>query len=148
MRIALFAIALYALPAATHAQIMKCIGPGGRIEFASSCPPGTKAENTGIRNAPSAAPASPQKSLLERDAEFRKRQTDQQDAAKKAEEKTQEAVDRKKNCETAQAYLRSLEAGNRIARTDPKTGERVFLEDNEREAEAARAQRAVDTNCK
>lgn len=148
MRIALVAIALYLLPIAAHAQIMKCIGPGGRVEFASSCPPGTKAENTGIRNVPSAAPAGTQKSLTERDAEFRKRQMDQQEAAKKADEKNQEAVDRKQNCDAAQSYLRSLQSGNRIGKTDPKTGERVFLEDSEREAEIARAQRAVDTNCK
>lgn len=148
MRNTVVALALAALPLATHAQIMKCVGAGGRVEFAASCPPGTKAENTGIRNAPAAAPANQQKTLAERDAEFRKRQADQQEAAKKAEEKTQEAADRRQNCETAQSYLRSLQAGNRIGRTDPKTGERVFLEDNERAAEIARAQRAADTNCK
>jgi hypothetical protein len=148
MRVALVAIALYALPATTHAQIMKCIGPGGRVEFASSCPPGTKAENTGIRNMPSAAPSSPQKSVTERDSEFRKRLADQQEAAKKAEEQNRETADRKKNCEAARSYLLGLQSGSRIAKTDPKTGERVFLEDSEREAEVARAQRAVDSNCK
>jgi hypothetical protein len=148
MRVALVAIALYALPATTHAQIMKCIGPGGRVEFASSCPPGTKAENTGIRNVPSAAPSSPQKSVTERDSEFRKRLADQQEAAKKAEEQTRETADRKQNCEAARSYLLGLQSGSRIAKTDPKTGERVFLEDSEREAEVARAQRAVDSNCK
>ncbi len=148
MRTTVVALALAALPLATHAQIMKCVGAGGRVEFAASCPPGTKAENTGIRNEPAAAPAGSQKSMAERDAEFRKRQTDQQEAAKKAEEKNQETADRKKNCETAQSYLRSLQSGIRIGKTDPKTGERVFLEDNERAAEIARAQRAADTNCK
>ena len=148
MRVALVAIALYALPATTHAQIMKCIGPGGRVEFASSCPPGTKAESTGIRNVPSAAPSSPQKSVTERDSEFRKRLADQQEAAKKAEEQNRETADRKQNCEAARSYLQSLQSGSRIAKTDPKTGERVFLEDSEREAEVARAQRAVDSNCK
>jgi len=148
MRTTVVALALAALPVVTHAQIMKCVGAGGRVEFAASCPPGTKAENTGIRNAPAAGSSNPQKSLAERDAEFRKRQADQQEAAKKAEEKTQETADRRQNCETAQSYLRSLQAGNRIGKTDPKTGERVFLEDNERAAEIARAQRAADTNCK
>lgn len=148
MRVVLVAIALYALPATTHAQIMKCIGPGGRVEFASSCPPGTKAESTGIRNMPSAAPSSPQKSVTERDSEFRKRLADQQEAAKKAEEQTRETADRKQNCEAARSYLLSLQSGSRIAKTDPKTGERVFLEDSEREAEVTRAQRAVDSNCK
>ena len=148
MRNTVVALALATLPLAAHAQIMKCVGAGGRVEFATSCPPGTKAENTGIRNAPAATPENPQKSLTERDAEFRKRQADQQEAVKKAEEKNQEAADRRQNCETAQSYLRSLQAGNRIGKTDPKTGERVFLEDNERAAEIVRAQRAADTNCK
>jgi hypothetical protein len=148
MRTTIVVLALALLPVAVHAQIMKCVGAGGRVEFAASCPPGTKAENTGIRNAPAAASSNQQKSLAERDAEFRKRQADQQEAAKKAEEKTQETTDLRKNCDAAQSYLRSLQSGNRIGKTDPKTGERVFLEDNERAAEIARAQRAADTNCK
>ncbi len=146
-------LAMALLPAAVHAQIMKCTGPGGRVEFSAACPPGTKAESTGIRStsetpATSAAPATPQKSLSEQDAAFRKRMLEQQEAAKKAESQAAEAKDRKQNCETAQAYLRGLQSGARIGKTDPKTGERVFLEDAERTAETARAQRAVDTNCK
>lgn len=148
MKTFLAILAVATLPLTAHAQIMKCVGTGGRIEFAAACPPGTKAESTGIRNNPGAAAAAPQKSLAERDAEFRKRTVEQQEAAKKGEEKNQETADRKQNCEAAQSYLRSLQSGNRIGKTDPKTGERVFLEDNERVAETVRAQRAVDTNCK
>jgi len=144
----LLALAFLLLPMAAHAQIMKCVGAGGRIEFATSCPPGTKAQTTGIPNNPAAASTSTQKSLAERDAEFRKRQVDQQKSAKKSEEQTQEQSDRKQNCDSAQAYLRGLQSGARAAKTDPKTGERVFLEDSERATEIARAQRAVDTNCK
>ncbi len=144
--IVIFVIAF--LPAAAHAQIMKCIGAGGRIEFAASCPPGTKAESTGIQNNPGAASATPQKSLSDRDAAFRKRLIEKEETAKKGEEKAQETSDRKQNCDSAQAYLRGLQSGARTAKTDPQTGERVFLEDNERAAEIARAQRAVDTNCK
>lgn len=151
MKKMLVLLALSTLTVSAQAQIMKCVGAGGRVEFASSCPPGTKAENTGIRNAPSpasAAPASPQKTLGEKDADFRKRQIEQQESAKKAAEKAQENADRSQNCENAQNYLRGLQSGARIGKTDPKTGERVFLEDAERESEIARAQRAVDTNCK
>lgn len=148
MKTFLAILAVATLPLTAHAQIMKCVGAGGRIEFAAACPPGTKAESTGIRNNPGAAAAAPQKSLAERDAEFRKRTVEQQEAAKKGEEKNQETADRKQNCEAAQSYLRSLQSGNRIGKTDPKTGERIFLEDTERAAETVRAQRAVDTNCK
>jgi hypothetical protein len=148
MKTLLAILAVATLPLTAQAQIMKCVGAGGRVEFAAACPPGTKAQDTGIRNAPAAAPAGPQKSLAERDADFRKRQTDQQESAKKAEEKNQQAADQKQNCESAKSYLSSLQSGNRIGKTDPKTGERVFLEDNERAAEMARAQRAADTSCK
>lgn len=143
---AVLAVAL--LPVAAHAQIMKCVGANGRVEFAAACPPGTKAQDTGIRNAPAAAPAGPQKSLAERDADFRKRTTEQQEAAKKNEEKAQQTADQKQNCEAAKSYLSSLQSGNRIGKTDPATGERVFMEDNERATEMARAQRAADSSCK
>lgn len=142
-------LAFSLLPTLAQAQaILKCVGAGGRVEFATSCPPGTKVQNTGITNAPAAAPASPSKSLADRDAEFRKRQLEQLEAAKKTDEKTRDATDRSQNCESAQGHLRSLQSGMRIAKTDPKTGERIFLEDAERSAEIERAQRAVETNCK
>ena len=148
MKTLLAILAVATLPFAAHAQIMKCVGAGGRVEFASTCPAGTKAESTGIRNNPGAAAATPQKSLTERDADFRKRKVEQQETAKKGDEKTQETADRKQNCESAQAYLRSLQSGTRIGKTDPTTGERVFVEDAERGSEIARAQRAADGNCK
>ncbi len=142
-------LAMAMLPALAQAQILKCVGVGGRVEFASSCPAGTKAENTGIRNAPAAASsANPQKSLAERDAEFRKRQVEQQEAAKKTEEKSRDSADRAQNCESAKGYLNSLQKGNRIAKTDPKTGEvSGFLEDTERKVEIERAQRSVESSC-
>ncbi|MGE0558752.1 MAG: hypothetical protein AB7E73_02485 [Burkholderiales bacterium] len=148
MRNLLVILAMALLSATAQAQILKCIGAGGRVEFAAACPPGTKAESTGIRNNPGAASAGQQKSLAERDAEFRKRRLEQQESAKKSEEKSQENADRKQNCDSAQAYLRGLQSGQRVAKTDPKTGERVFLEDADRAAETARAQRAVESNCK
>ncbi len=148
MKTFLVLLTLALAPVIAQAQILKCVGAGGRVEFASACPPGTKAESTGIRNKPAAASSGPQKSLAERDAEFRKRRTEQQEAAKKADEKAQENADRSQNCDSAQAYLRSLQTGQRIVKNDPKTGERVFLEDADRAAEEARAQRAVDANCK
>jgi hypothetical protein len=148
MKTLLAILAVATLPFTAHAQIMKCIGAGGRVEFAAACPPGTKAESTGIRNTPGTTSASPQKSLAERDADFRKRQLEQQEAGKKADAKSQEEIDRKQNCKVAQDYKRSLESGNRIGKIDPKTGERVFMEDSERAAEMARAQRGIDSSCK
>jgi hypothetical protein len=91
--------------------------------------------------------AAPGQSLAERGADFRKRQAEQQEADKKSALKAQDMADRSQNCTDAQAYLKSLQAGARIVRTDPKTGERVFLEDADRPGEIQRAQRAADSNC-
>ena len=137
-----------AAPLAAHGQLMKCIGKDGRVEYASQCPPGTQEIRTGIRNVPSASPPSAQqKSLAERDAEFRKRLMEREDTRQKEEKKTTESQEKRAACEQAQTYLKSLETGNRIARVDPKTGERVFLEDPDRPAEVAKARRAVQSNC-
>lgn len=135
------------LPSLAQAQILKCVGAGGRVEFATACPAGTKAENTGISNKPAAASSSPAKSLAERDADFRKRQTEQQESAKKADEKSRDNADRSANCENSRGYLSSLEGGMRIRRTDPKTGEFVYMQDADRTAEIERAKRAVESNC-
>ncbi len=55
---------------------------------------------------------------------------------------------RREDCEIAQSYLKSIESGQRLQRTDAKTGERVFLEDAEREAEAKRARARIADACK
>ncbi|MGH8641617.1 MAG: hypothetical protein ACRET6_07890 [Burkholderiales bacterium] len=86
--------------------------------------------------------------MAEREADFRKRQTEGAESRQKAETKAAEAAQRREACERAQTYLRSLQEGQRIARTDPKTGERVFLEDADRTAETARARSVADSNCK
>jgi hypothetical protein len=147
----LVALILVMLASATaHAQVVKCVGPDGRVEYTNVCPPGTTEHKIGVRSAPaSPAPdAAPQQnSLAERDAAFRKRQIEQQEAQQKAAKQAAEAEQKRQACDKAQAYLKSLEAGMRIARTDPKTGERVFLEDAEYAAETARARRAVEQTC-
>jgi hypothetical protein len=141
------------IPFAAHGQLLKCTGKDGRVEYATECPPGTQEQDTGIkstREGPSSSgAASPQqKSVAEREADFRKRQMEAQDGRQKDEKKTAEDQERRAACEQAQTYLKSLQAGERFARIDPKTGERGFLEDPDRPAEVARAQRAVDSNCK
>ena len=136
---------------AAEAQLMKCVGRDGRVEYANSCPPGTKEQPTGIKStapAPESSAATPQKSLAERDAEFRKRQMEKQEAEAKDTKKTAEDAQRKRACDDARAYLKTLQAGNRVVKYDPKTGERIFLEDADYKSETAAAQRSIDANCK
>ena len=59
---------------------------------------------------------------------------------------SQEAQAKKENCARAQEYVRTIESGQRISRTDAK-GERYFLEDAQIAQEAARARQAVQQWC-
>ncbi len=138
-------------PFTVYGQLLKCVGKDGKVEYATQCPAGTKETQTGIKNAPGQSvskDAPQQKSIAERDADFRKRQTEGAEASQKDEKKAAEKAEQRQNCERAQAYVRSLQEGQRIAQLDPKTGERVFLEDADRPAEIARAQKIADSNCK
>ena len=149
------AIALLALLAsfAAHGQLLKCISKDGRVEYANECPPDAKEVQTGIRSSrggvgPGGGAPPAQKSLAEREAEFRKRQMEGAEAQKKEAAKAAELAQNRENCERARTYLRSLQEGQRISQIDPRTGERVYLEDPQRPAEIAKAQQAVDSNCR
>ncbi len=140
---------MMAVSVGAYGQLVKCIGNDGKVEYASQCPPGTKEVKTGIKNVPSAAPApSQQKSLAESEAEFRKRQMEQQAASNKQAEEAKEAENRKVNCDIARSSLQALESGQRIFKTDPNTGERIYFDDNERARAVTDARRSVDSWCK
>ena len=142
------ALALMIAAAPASAQMLKCVGKDGKVEYSTQCPPGTKEQQTGIRNDPGKITSSPQKSLAEREADYKKRQMEGADDRKKSEQKAAETAARKEACDNARANLAGLQGGQRMVRVDPKTGERIFVQDNERPAEMERAQKAVDTNCK
>jgi hypothetical protein len=148
----IIALLVLIAPFAAHGQLLKCIGTDGRVEYASDCPPGTKEQQTGIRSTregpSSSAPSAQQKSLTERDAASKKSAAERADAQKKDQQKQAEAEQRRRACADARSYLASLEGGARLTRTDPKTGERSFLEDDQREKEAAYARSMIRDNCK
>jgi hypothetical protein len=143
-----FALMIAAVPAS--AQLLKCVSKDGKVEYAAQCPPGTKEQQTGIKNDPGAiksAPAPQQKSLAEREAEFRKRQLEGAEKREKGEKKAAETAQNQEACLNAKTNLQALQEGQRISKVDPKTGERVFVMDDERPAEIARAQALVKSNC-
>lgn len=146
---AIVVMCIMLLPGLAGAQINKCIDASGKtVGYAADCPAGTRAEQTNIKSKPTAPAAGDQKSLSERDADFRKRQVEKQEEADKAKAKSTEAAQRQRACEDARAYLASVQQKQRITKTDPKTGERTFLEDADYPAELARAQKSVAGHCK
>ena len=143
---------------AAAGQILECVDAKGKKEYTSQrCPPGTVKETTinksgsassNSASTPSPAAAPGKKSTAELEADFRKRTQERQDAEAKAEKDRVEARDAERNCNDARAQMKLLQDGGRIARTDPNTGERSFLQDKDRPTEIASAQKAVDGWCK
>ncbi len=86
------------------------------------------------------------KTLAEREMEYRKRQTERAEAEKKSAEQQQLAQRRTQECERSRGYLRSLEDGVRIARSDAQ-GNREYLDDNQRAAEIARTREMIARDC-
>jgi hypothetical protein len=161
------AVAMMVMSAGAAAQINKCVDKSGKVVgYGYECQPGTTPQASGVKASPPPAPAagaasaapgaasggsaSPAaaKSTAERDADFRKRQMEKQESTAKDDKKSAAAAQNQRACDELRAYLKSLQSGNRITRTDPKTGERIFLADSDYSTETTRTQQTLQTNCK
>jgi hypothetical protein len=91
------------------------------------------------------APNAP-KTIAERDMEFRKRQQERADSDKKATEEQTKSAAKTAECERARGYMRSLEDGIRITKTDA-AGNREFLDDAQRAAEVERTRKIIQSAC-
>ena len=138
--------------AAAAAQQYKWVDQNGKVQYGDVPPPGVKAQRLkpppGAPSAPAAAAKKDEKGAkaLSPEAAYRKRQEDAQKENEKAAQAEQEAAAKRENCVRAQESLRTLESGQRIARTDAK-GERYYLEDAQIAQEITRARQMVRESC-
>jgi hypothetical protein len=157
MRLLILVLAL-AFAASASAQLYRWVDKDGKVRYTDTPPPaGVKARAIGATpaapasaEAPAAAAkdAAPQAPLTpaEQEQAFRKRQLDAQKAAEKAELARKESEDKRENCARARETLATYESGQRVARTNAQ-GERYYLEDDARAAEAEKARAAVRDWC-
>ncbi len=125
-------------PNVKPAQIVR--QPGPNAPLALPAPEGDGAK-------PASTPAAkPPKTYAERDADFRKRQQALAEGEQKAQEEQQKAAQKAADCERSRGYLRALEDGVRITRTDA-AGNREYLDDAQRAAEMERTRRSVAQFC-
>ncbi|MCE4553525.1 DUF4124 domain-containing protein [Pelomonas cellulosilytica] len=96
-------------------------------------------------SAPKPAASAPGKA--EQEAAARQKQEQDRENAKQKEEERKLAEQRRENCLRAQANLRELQSGVRITRTNEK-GERVFMDDAQRQAEADRIRTIMTSDCR
>lgn len=145
----LLGAAFLALPLLAGAQIYTWKDENGRTVMSDKPPVGKATQRKVITPAASEtqAPTQPPKTFAEKEMEFRKEQQDRQEKAKKAEAEQAQTAQRKENCDNARRSLQLYQSGERVARrTD--SGEREILDDDQRAAEAAKAQKAVNEWCK
>lgn len=86
------------------------------------------------------------KTVAEREMDYRKRQQERADADKKAAEESAQSSRKAADCERSRGYLKALEDGQRVARTDAQ-GNREFLDDSQRAAELTRVREALSRSC-
>jgi hypothetical protein len=155
---------LFSTAAPVLAQIYSWTDEQGRRQISDRPPEGTVKDlkvKGGRANGPAAPSTSTSTStstsapvpgkgqtLNEKALDFNKRQLEREENRVKQEKAEAEAKERAQRCEQAQAYVRSLQAGGRATRLDPKTGERLFLDEKEREREIVDARRSADSWCK
>ena len=145
---------LLSLAAVATAQQFRWVDKNGKVQYGDAPPASVKATPLKAPAGPSAQPSAPEakdgkdaKKALTPEEAFRKRQEDAKKAEAKAAEQAAEDRTRKENCSAAQARLRDLESGIRIATTNEK-GERAFIDDEARKVQTESARKSVAEWCK
>lgn len=105
-------------------------------------------KDTGSKEASKeAAKTDAPKSLADRDLESRQKQKEAAEAAKKADEEATKARAMQENCNSVRGNLAALQAGGRAARFNA-AGERIYLDDAQRQAEITKSQGQISQFCK
>ena len=113
--------------------------------------PGTGTHRAAPSPAAAASAASGSPALTPKSAdpelEARRKKAEQEAADKKKSEDAKIAATRAENCSRAQAQMRTIDSGLRMARINAK-GEREFLDEAARAAETQRTRDVIASECK
>jgi hypothetical protein len=140
------AVATLLTAASATAQIYEWKDEKGKTHFSDKAPAANaRAQRTITSEAPATGSAT-QKTTADRELEFRKRQKDAQDSGELAKKEQATSADKKESCANARRLLATLESGERIALRDDQ-GERYFMDDGQREQEAARTRQFMQSTC-
>lgn len=128
-------------PGVTDADILQ--RPAAATRRANA--PAPAAAASAASGAPGLAPKT-----VDSELEAKRKKTEEEtNAKKKAEEKAEEtrvAAAKADNCTRAQAQLRTLDSGVRLAQMNEK-GERIVMDDTARASESKRARDMIAQNC-
>jgi uncharacterized protein DUF4124 len=138
------AIAMLAA-ASAHAQMYKCVDESGITHYTDKPDPGCKGGKVDIRPAPPISGKLDERKEDLTDAErgFRQRQIDQ---ARQDKDDVRRLEKQKRECSRMHAEYQRLTSGRRLARVNEK-GERIFVEDAERDRRAAALKNDISRSC-
>ncbi len=146
---AALAIALAtALAGHAAAALYKWTDANGRVVYSDQPPPaGSNATAEVLRGPPPAANPQAVKEMAAKEVEFRKRQSDKAEDAKKADKARAEADKKNDYCAQLRYNARLLASDENVFRLDDK-GERVFYEPEARQKELQRVESTLrEANC-
>lgn len=147
-----------------HAQVYQWKDGSGRTIVSDTPPPGsaksartldgpstgrnTSNEPTAEKPAEKTAdkPADADKTMAEKDLEFKKRQQEAREKADKEATERKVAADKKENCARARSNLAAMESKQPVATFNSK-GERQLMDDTQRQKEIARSRQIVAESC-
>ncbi|OIP16270.1 MAG: hypothetical protein AUK53_03515 [Betaproteobacteria bacterium CG2_30_59_46] len=154
MRRLLSIVSMLVLATAVQAGITRWVDAEGKVHYSDQPVPATakSQKNLDLKNNPAPPKAAPdsksgEKSLAEKDLEYRKRRVQAEETAAKQAKDQEETKQKKENCAQARHQLQALQEGQRISKFDEK-GERVFLEDSDRAKAIEETKKSVDSWCK
>ena len=144
------AIFLLLTSMSAYPALNKWVDAQGKVHYSDSAPSDVAVQkirsssNTEAETQSSGVPA--QKTLAERDAEWKKSQKAKEEASQK-EAKEQEAIlTKQKNCESARSNLATYENSPRLA-TYNESGERSIMDDSARQQKIEEARKIVSNYC-
>ena len=143
-RITLMSLCVVGAFAATHAsaQIYQWKDADGKTIISDKPAPVGIDTQKKIETPKSETQAPEQKTLADKDLEFRKRKKESQEKAEKEQQEQAAAASKKESCDNTRRYLSALESGERIASRNDK-GERIIMEDAQRAQETAKAKQIL-----
>lgn len=139
-------IVLSFLPAIALSQVFSWKDENGKVHYGDRPPANKQADSRKLAAPPPVDAEANRKAMLERQLAEREKQQKSQEEAKKSQEDQSQTQERAANCQQARSNLVAVESGQVRFSINTK-GERVALDGAVRDAEIAKARKAVDSWC-
>lgn len=163
MKASLIILALLLAAGPAGAQLYRWVDKDGKVHYGNTPPPGAKTSTITAPPPGSPPPAAASKdakdskdakaakkgplTAAEKEQDYRTRREEAQKAAEKDEDERRAKAERAEGCNRSKEQLRTLQSGERIARTN-SSGERYFLDESQVAQEVSKAQQSMQQACK